>query len=49
MAAPFKARTVFDLSNNGIAGSKPARGRHGRVSAFVYVLLSCVSRGLASG
>jgi hypothetical protein len=47
MAARSKARTVFDRSNTGIAGSNPTRGMD--VCPRFSVLLSCVRRGLTSG
>jgi hypothetical protein len=47
MAVLSKARTVFGRSNIGILGSNITRGKD--VSAFLFVVLSCVGRGLASG
>jgi hypothetical protein len=47
MAALSKASTVFGRSNIGIAGLNPARGMD--VSVFLYVVLSCVGRGLGAG
>jgi hypothetical protein len=47
MAAPSKARTVFDRSNIGIVGSNPALGID--VCQSFCIVLSCVGRGLASG
>jgi hypothetical protein len=40
-----KPCTVYDRSNIGIAGSNPSRGMD--VSAFFFVVLSCVGRSLA--
>jgi hypothetical protein len=48
VAARSKARTVFGRSNIGIAGLNPARGMV-VCARFFCVVLSCVSRGLASG
>jgi hypothetical protein len=48
MTARPEARTDFDSSKTGIAGSNPARGAWMCVRVFC-VVLSCVCTGLASG
>jgi hypothetical protein len=48
VAALSKARTVFDRSNSGIAGSNPTRGMDVCLRVFC-VMFSCVGRGVASG
>jgi len=47
MAARSKVRTVFGRLNTGVVDSNPTGGTD--VCPRFSVLLSCVSRGLASG
>jgi hypothetical protein len=51
VAARSKPRSmVLDRSNIGMVGSNPtSHSRQGCVSAFLYVVVSCVCRGFAIG
>jgi hypothetical protein len=48
VVARSKARTIFNRSNTGIVDFE-SRSRHGCVSAFFCVVLSCVGSGLETG